>query len=108
MTERELLSSRGYGRNPGIWGKGEGEFRVEAVFRRKRQGVDGLESGIFRREDEEKFVVRRRVTPRICPCRCDRTEGERQESRVESECDSEDPFQVSTFMETACFELYEP
>jgi hypothetical protein len=100
MTERELLSSRRYGENPGIWGKGEGEFRMEAVFRRKRQGVDGLETGIFRREDEEKFVVGRRVAPRICPYRCNRTEGERQESRVESECESEEPSQTSTFRDT--------
>jgi hypothetical protein len=75
MTERKLLSSRRYGEHPGILGKGEEEFRMEAVFRRKRQGVDGLETGIFRRKDEEKFVVGRRVAPRICPCRCDRTEA---------------------------------
>ena len=63
----------------------------------------GLESGIFRREDEKKFVVRRRVAPRICPCRCDRTEGERQESREEPGGDSEDPSQASTLRETRLF-----
>ena len=108
MAERKLLSSRGYGRNPGIRGKGKGEFRKEVVIRRKRQGVDGLESGIFRREDEEKFVVRRRVAPRICPSRCGRTEGERQEPCEEPECNLEDPSQASTFREARMFELHEP
>jgi hypothetical protein len=78
---------------------------MEAVFRRKRQGVDGLETCIFRREDEEKFVVGRRVAPRICPYRCNRTEGERQESREDPECDSEEPSQASTFREARMFRI---